>query len=257
MHVLSDPITLSPVGKVLLVEGDQSIRDGVQMLLEGDGLEVAAADNGRAAVAWAEQERPALVVLDLDLPVIDGVAVGSVLRARFGALLPIVIFSADTRAYAKTRHLGPCGLVRKPFVGDVLVAAVRRGLKGSGFINPKNALPSHRTPERRQAGDDIPALDGDLGLLAAELRGHIDAGVLDGFGAVRLFAGPFADASLAGQTLLADLDHLASLARHTGEAPTPDRWELLADELYLLLLTLGRRPDGGTDGQHDGVPLAS
>ena len=112
MHVLSDPITLSPVGKVLLVEGDQSIRDGVQMLLEGDGLEVAATDNGRAAVAWAEQERPALVVLDLDLPVIDGVAVGSVLRARFGALLPIVIFSADTRAYAKTRHLGPCGLVR-------------------------------------------------------------------------------------------------------------------------------------------------
>jgi hypothetical protein len=86
-------------------------------------------------------------------------------------------------------------------------------------------------------------------------RGQIDAGAPDGLGPVTMLAGSFADARLAGRTLLADLDHLSSLAEHTGDPPTPERWTLLADDLYLLLLTLGRRRDGGPNGQHGLAPL--
>jgi DNA-binding response OmpR family regulator len=43
----------------------------------------------------------------------------------------MVFFSADQQAQAKTRHLAPCDLVRKPFDPDDLVAAVRRGLAAS------------------------------------------------------------------------------------------------------------------------------
>ena len=93
----------------------------------------------------------------------------------------------------------------------------------------------------------MPTTNGDLATLAGELRGQLDAGALDSLGPVTLLAGSFADAQLAGSTLLADLDHLSSLAEHTGIAPTPERWTLLADDLYMLLLMLGRRGGGATD----------
>jgi DNA-binding response OmpR family regulator len=127
-HAVSDPQAASSDGTILLVEDEPIIRDVVQALLEDEGHVVASAEDGVAAMTWAEQHRPVLVVLDLELPRLDGVAVATLLRARYGDLLPIVIFSADLDARAKTRHLAPCDLVRKPFDSDVLVAAVRRGL---------------------------------------------------------------------------------------------------------------------------------
>src|SRR4051794_14654355 len=193
MHVAGDPMPLSPGRVVLLVEDDPAIRDGVQLLLEDAGLEAAAIANGQAAVTWAEQPQPALVVLDLDIPVIDGVAVASILRARYGALLPILIFSADERAYAKTRHLGPCGLVRKPFDADVLVEAVRLGLDRSGHVETNGTFPASRSSQQRRPGAGMPETNSDLTMLAAELRGQLDAGALDGLGPVTLLAGSFAD----------------------------------------------------------------
>jgi DNA-binding response OmpR family regulator len=92
-------------------------------------VEVAA--DGHEAVAWAELRRPALVVLDLGLPLLDGIGVARILRSRYGARLPILVVSADFWAAEKSRHFGPCGLVPKPFDADVLVAAVRRGLDGT------------------------------------------------------------------------------------------------------------------------------
>jgi two-component system OmpR family response regulator len=130
-HAVSDSCSASSDGPILLVEDEPTIRDVVQALLEDEGHVVAATKDGTAAVAWAEQYRPALVILDLGLPLLDGVAVATILRARYGDRLPIVVFSADQQARARTRHLAPCDLVRKPFDADVLVAAVRRGLAGS------------------------------------------------------------------------------------------------------------------------------
>jgi hypothetical protein len=161
----------------------------------------------------------------------------------------------DERAYAKTRHLGPSGLIRKPFDADVLVAAVRQGLEGSGHFETNGTFPADRGTQQRRPGGDRPAMNGDLATLVAELRGQLDAGALDGFGPVTLLAGPFADAGLAARTLLADLDHLSALAEHTGSAPEPERWVLLADDLYLLLLMVGRRRDRVTDGQNGRTPL--
>jgi CheY-like chemotaxis protein len=130
-RAVSDPHSWPSDGTILLVEDDSTIRYVVQALLEGEGHVVAATKDGAAAVAWAERHRPALVILDLGLPFLDGVAVATLLRARYGDLLPIVVFSADLNARAKTRHLAPFDLVRKPFDADVLVAAVARGLSKS------------------------------------------------------------------------------------------------------------------------------
>src|SRR3954451_2053876 len=152
-HIPSDLSPQTSGGIILLVEGTRAIRDVVQALLEGEGFAVTAIEDGPGAVAWAEQHQPALVVLDVDLPVIDGVAVASMLRARYGALLPILIFSADERAYANTRHLGPYGLIRKPFDADVLIAAVWRGLEGNGRFETSGAFPADRALHQQRDGD--------------------------------------------------------------------------------------------------------
>ena len=248
-HISADSIVPSSSENILLVEDTQAIREDVQALLEGAGFMVTAFADGRRALDWAELHQPGLAVLDLDLPHLDGVAVASLLRARYGALFPVLIFSADDRAYAKTRHLGPCGLIRKPFDADGLVAAVRNGLEGGHHFEARTALPFNgATQPRRHAGGMVTP-NGDLATLAAELQRQLDADVLDGFGPVTLLAGTFPDAGLAGRALLADVDHLSSLAAHTGEAPSPERWALLADELYVLLLLVGRRRDRAINGR--------
>jgi len=129
-HTVLDSTAPSPVAAILLVEDDPMFLDIMRTLLEGDGLLVSSAQDGQAAVAWAEQNRPAMAILDLGLPLVDGVAVATFLRERYGWSLPILIVSADEQAYARTRHLRPCGLTRKPFDLDDLLAAVRQGLSG-------------------------------------------------------------------------------------------------------------------------------
>jgi hypothetical protein len=98
--------------------------------------------------------------------------------------------------------------------------------------------------------------DYTLPALVAELQARLDGGALAGLGPVTLASGPIHDAELAGRVLLADLDHLGTLAEHTGSPPAPERWALLADDVHVLLLALGRR-NGETDEPDDGGPQHS
>ncbi len=102
----------------------------------------------------------------------------------------------------------------------------------------------------------MPTTNGDLAALAAELHARLDAGALDGLGPVMLTAGLFADAMMAGRILLADLGHLSSLAQHTGSAPAPNRWALLADDVYVLLRGTSQQRNGNTHGQDAASPPA-
>lgn len=80
--------------------------------------------------------------------------------------------------------------------------------------------------------------------LAAELSDRLGAGGFAELGAVRLMAGVFANAELAGQVLLAETDHLGSLAEHTGQPAVDDRWALLVYDLGTLLHLPGAQVDG-------------
>lgn len=128
VHVVGRAMPPSSNSAVLLVEDDTAIRGVLQLLLEDEGLVVQPVADGFQALAWAESNRPALVILDLGLPLLDGVSVATALRARYGERLPIIVVSADYRAAEKTEHLKPSGLLRKPFDVDMLVGAVQREL---------------------------------------------------------------------------------------------------------------------------------
>ncbi len=100
---------------VLLAEDDVEIRDILQDLLEAEGYDVIPASHGRQALEFLEGSRktklPDLVVLDLMMPLVDGVAVLRIMKddPAFSDI-PVVVLSA----VARERPAGAAAFLRKP-----------------------------------------------------------------------------------------------------------------------------------------------
>ena len=84
---------------ILLVEDTEDNRFMMRRLLEMSGYEVIEATNGEEAVRLAQSERPSLILMDLSLPIIDGLAATRAIRKLAGfAKVPIVAVSAHDTA---------------------------------------------------------------------------------------------------------------------------------------------------------------
>ena len=124
-------------GPVLIIDHDATFRAHVVRALTRTGLNVQAAVGGEEALEMAV-ERPGAVILEVDLPDIDGFEVCRLLRDRHGDDLPIVIVSAD-RVSAHDRVagllIGADEYLAKPVNTDELVARLRRLLARSRPAN--------------------------------------------------------------------------------------------------------------------------
>ena len=111
---------------VLVVDDDPDILEAICDILEVEGYRVARARHGGEALARVEEERPALILLDLLMPVMDGLTFAQALRAR-PALgdVPIVVISADGNRQ-RAEPVGAAGYLAKPFDIDSLLAHVTR-----------------------------------------------------------------------------------------------------------------------------------
>ena len=109
---------------VLVVDDDPDILDAICDILEGEGYRVARARHGLEALLRVEAERPALILLDLMMPVMDGVAFSHELRLRPAVRdVPIVVISADGNRQ-RAASVGATGYLAKPFDIDSLLAHV-------------------------------------------------------------------------------------------------------------------------------------
>jgi len=115
---------------LLVVDDDPRMRQTIRWALEDEGLLVETAADGRQAIDCAMRRRPALVVLDIGVPIFNGYEVAAALREKYGDGLPILTVTADGRAAEKAQQVGAFAHLPKPFEVDDLVAAVRRGLNG-------------------------------------------------------------------------------------------------------------------------------
>jgi CheY-like chemotaxis protein len=115
---------------ILVVEDELSVLQTIQWVLEDEGLPVATAANGREAVEVARDRKPALVVLDMALPILNGDGVAAELHRTYGGEVPILVITADGRAAAKAQRVGAYDYLQKPFNLDDLISAVQRGLTG-------------------------------------------------------------------------------------------------------------------------------
>jgi DNA-binding response OmpR family regulator len=115
--------------KILVVEDDLSLSDIIGFALRRAGFEVTTAFDGEdALVAWAD-EAPALVLLDLNLPKLDGLTVCR--RIRTESKTPIIILSVrgGDEAVVQGLELGADDYIVKPFSPSQLVARIRAVLR--------------------------------------------------------------------------------------------------------------------------------
>ncbi len=119
---------------ILLIEDNEANRYLVTFLLERHGYVVAAASDGAAGIALAAQIRPALILLDIQLPRMDGYEVARVLRQRPElARTPIVAITSYAMAGDRERILaaGCDGYIEKPIDPDTFVRDIARHLDAS------------------------------------------------------------------------------------------------------------------------------
>ena len=113
--------------RILVAEDDESFLDAIALLLEQDGRFVVAgrARNGREAVARAAEVAPDAVVLDIEMPVLDGVEAARRLRAA-APQLPIVAVSGHDyeERVLEIRQAGADDYVRKARLAEELPRAL-------------------------------------------------------------------------------------------------------------------------------------
>ena len=152
MHTM--PSDILPDRPILVVDDDAKIVRLVRTYLEREGFAVVTAGDGPAALDAIERHRPALVVLDLMLPELDGRAViRAVRRDDEAAATPILILSARGSTIDRIAGLedGADDYLPKPFSPAELVLRVRSILRrtGSGLaIGPDGLPPGLDEPAR-------------------------------------------------------------------------------------------------------------
>ncbi|MCL5257333.1 MAG: response regulator transcription factor [Chloroflexi bacterium] len=115
--------------KILVVDDEPKIVDLVRTYLEKQGYDVAVAQDGKQALLAAARERPGLVILDLNLPEMDGIDVFRKLRATSN--IPVIMLTARSEDVDKLLGLemGADDYVTKPFSPRELVARVKAVLR--------------------------------------------------------------------------------------------------------------------------------
>ncbi len=128
--------------RVLLADDEAMVRAGVGAILAAtDDIEVVAeAADGREAVEVARARRPDVVLLDIRMPVLDGLSAAAELRRQVPetAVIMLTTFSEDEYV-AGALECGVSGFLLKSGDPYELMAAVRAAYDGASFLSPKVA----------------------------------------------------------------------------------------------------------------------
>ncbi len=108
--------------KVLIVEDYEDTRSFMKFLVESYGYEVIEATDGIEAVDWTKKYFPDLILMDISLPVVDGLTATRTIRQTMSAQeLPIVAITAFGKAYYDRAIAAGCNdLINKPLDLDML-----------------------------------------------------------------------------------------------------------------------------------------
>jgi DNA-binding response OmpR family regulator len=165
--------------RVLVVEDDPGIAEGLCLNLRLEGYDVRVAADGVAGLGLCREWRPALVVLDLMLPLMDGMQLLRTIREE-GNTVPVLILSArgDETDRLRGFRLGADDYVVKPFSLPELLARVAARLRRIG--EPRAPAPAQwkfgeievdaGTHEVRRAGAPVALRPREYDLLLALLR---------------------------------------------------------------------------------------
>jgi two-component system, OmpR family, alkaline phosphatase synthesis response regulator PhoP len=166
--------------KILVVDDESAILQTLRFNLERSGYAVVTAGDGRTAIAMAQREQPDLIVLDIMLPVLDGVEACKEIR-KFSPV-PIIMLTAKDQEIDKVLalELGADDYVTKPFALHEFLARVKARLR-----RQNSAAPGHDEaialgeivldPSRQQLtvrGKGVALAPKEFGLLRVLMENH-------------------------------------------------------------------------------------
>lgn len=164
---MSTTSTTTPV-RVLLVDDQQLVRSGFRMILSVvEDIEVVGeAADGAAAVRQARALRPDVVLMDVQMPGVDGIeATRQLVAEALGRVIMLTTFDRDDYLF-DALDAGATGFLLKNSEADALVGAVRAAADGHALLAPEVTM---RVIERMaapsadggpSAAQDVPGLDG-------------------------------------------------------------------------------------------------
>ena len=180
--------------RVMIVDDQRLIRQGLKLLLElePDITVVAEAENGQDALDLFSRTNPDVVLMDVQMPILDGVKATRVLTERFTDINVIVLTTFNKDHYViEAVQAGAKGFLLKDSSGEEIAAAVRAVRQGKAMIDPAaaNALfvaVSHAPPASQPSQPMTEPLSGrEIAVL-------------------RLVAGGMTNAQIAAELRLAD-----------------------------------------------------
>jgi DNA-binding NarL/FixJ family response regulator len=124
---------------VLLADDHAIVREGLRALLQADGdIEVIGeAETGRQAVRLTRQLLPAVVVMDIAMPLLNGLEAARQILAALPATKVLILSAHDDDAYVeRVLEIGAAGYLIKQTSALVLSKAIREAFKGNTFFSP-------------------------------------------------------------------------------------------------------------------------
>jgi two-component system response regulator MprA len=160
-----------PSARVLVAEDDRSVRESLEMALQVEGYDVEAVTNGAQALESFAAREPDVIVLDIMMPVLDGLTVCRRLRAS-GCRTPILMLTARHEVSDRVSGLdaGADDYLAKPFSLDELLARLRALLRRTSLSESDELLrvadlvldPQRRTAQRGDTPLDLTKTEFDL-----------------------------------------------------------------------------------------------
>jgi type IV pilus assembly protein PilB len=132
---VAEPAAAPTAPLVLVADDDPAMRRLEASILEAEGFAVVAAEDGVAALEQAQRLQPAILLLDMDMPRLDGFGVLEALRQRLaGRSVPVIVVTAHDDPETETRciELGAEDYITKPIQPARLVARIRAVLRRTG-----------------------------------------------------------------------------------------------------------------------------
>jgi DNA-binding NtrC family response regulator len=125
---------------ILVVDDEPRVCQLFEKILREEGYQVVTATSGRQALALAAEARPQLVLLDLVMPEMDGVATLKELRRRdhWGAVIMLTA-QGTLQTAREAMMLGAYDYITKPFNLEFLKSVLREGLKDRGHARRESA----------------------------------------------------------------------------------------------------------------------
>lgn len=160
-----------PRTRILIVDDDQATLRALEQLLGGEGFVVDMADTGSAALELAHNHPPDLVLTDLQMPEMDGIALCRALT-KLSPELPVIVATglADTASAVKALHAGAEDYLTKPLDFDALLVSIQLAMNRRAAMVERQQLRACAEELYQQAIAAVQAHEEVLSIVSHDLR---------------------------------------------------------------------------------------